>query len=167
MKLHLGCGSKKLSGYLNIDIRKTPAIDLICDCQNLSVSDNSVDEILSFHLFEHLENPLKALTNWRQKLKVGGKLIIECPDIEAVIHRIYLKTGNLEDILNFIYGKNFHIQKQDPLYYSYGQLHKFGYSKKTIKKLLSKKGFEVSFLGMGTAEGRVSEYALRVEAIKK
>jgi len=167
MKLHLGCGSKKMPGYTNIDIRKVPTADLICDCQKLPFPDNSIDEIISFHMFEHLENPLETLNNWRKKLKVNGKLVIECPDIEAVINLIYLKTGKLEHILNFIYGKNFNLQKQDPFYYSYEQLHKFGYSQKTIKGILEKNGFKVIHLGEGTAVGRVPEYALRVEALKK
>ena len=30
-KLHLGCGSKKIEGYINIDIQKGECVDVISD----------------------------------------------------------------------------------------------------------------------------------------
>jgi len=42
LKLHLGCGNRHFDGYVNIDLRKTRATDLVCDIRKLPYPDNSV-----------------------------------------------------------------------------------------------------------------------------
>ncbi len=43
------------------------------------------DVITSYHVFEHLENPLVLLDRAKQWLKKDGKLIITCPNVEGAI----------------------------------------------------------------------------------
>ena len=35
MKLHLGCGNRKINGFVNIDIQESPAVDLIDNIMEL------------------------------------------------------------------------------------------------------------------------------------
>lgn len=45
--------------------------------------EGSLDYIYSYHVFEHLENPLVMLTSAIKWLKPGGKMIITCPNVES------------------------------------------------------------------------------------
>jgi len=85
-KLDIGCGTPdewiegdwiRVDPYVKeADIRK-PAWDL-------PFGDNSIDEIHSSHVLEHLykEQVVLTLKEWFRVLKVGGKLTIFVPDLE-------------------------------------------------------------------------------------
>lgn len=53
MKLHIGCGSTKLDSFINVDIRKTKATDVVSSVTELPFEDNYFDFIYSHHSFEH------------------------------------------------------------------------------------------------------------------
>ena len=54
MKLHLGCGSKRIEGFTNIDIRYLPGVDEINHVRFLrNYKNNSVDLIYACHVLEH------------------------------------------------------------------------------------------------------------------
>ena len=56
MRLNLGCGGKKLAGWINVDKFETAATDLIFDMEVFPwpSPDDSVDEVLMAHVLEHL-----------------------------------------------------------------------------------------------------------------
>lgn len=56
LKLNLACGITKIDGFLNVDIVKTAATDVVWDLTKTPWPwpDNSVDEIFCSHFFEHL-----------------------------------------------------------------------------------------------------------------
>ena len=59
---HVGCASKRLEGYINIDSRQTDATDHVCDASAITiVSAGSVSEIYARHMLEHLD-PNDAVT---------------------------------------------------------------------------------------------------------
>ena len=91
--LDLGCGGKKLHPKMvGVDLRRNgqlgvganadkPATsDMEADVLDLPLKDQSVDGILAKHLFEHIVDPIQALKEWRRVLKIGGKLVVLCPD---------------------------------------------------------------------------------------
>ena len=51
------------------------------DCYNdiETVKDHSMDVVVSFHVLEHLPNPMNLLSALKRKLKDGGTLIVEVP----------------------------------------------------------------------------------------
>ncbi len=91
IKLHLGCGSHYLTGYVNIDLPASehtiakPKTDLIADFRTLTYEPGSIDEVRCHHVFEHFTRTyaLKLLLAWRRWLAIGGKLHIETPDFDT------------------------------------------------------------------------------------
>ena len=57
MKLHLGCGNDYKKGYINCDISPEVKYDKIVDLEKkLPFEDDSVEEVLAEHVFEHVKN---------------------------------------------------------------------------------------------------------------
>ncbi|MGZ3647831.1 MAG: methyltransferase domain-containing protein, partial [Syntrophales bacterium] len=54
LNLHLGCGQRRLDGFLNIDIIPSPAVDLLCDSRRLPLPAGTVSRIETYHMIEHL-----------------------------------------------------------------------------------------------------------------
>ena len=58
IRLHLGCGPVKLPGYLNVDgeyCAEDPDIVIHDISEAYPIHNDSVDEILSVHVIEHIE----------------------------------------------------------------------------------------------------------------
>lgn len=166
MKLNLGCGQVKRKGYINIDIDKKSGADIISSVVNMPFFDDlSVDELLCIHLIEHLsiKESEEALQEWFRILKHGGKIIIECPDFEALckefldtdkVNRWYSYKTTWHSLIKHFYGNQ----------RSLGQFHKSGYTKDRLKDLLTVYGFrQIKFLE--NIEYKFSP-CIRVEAYK-
>jgi predicted SAM-dependent methyltransferase len=106
IKLHLGCGDKRLKDYTNIDIRELPSVDVVDDIKVLNdFDDNSVDVIYASHVLEHFGRfeYMSVLENWHKKLNVGGVLRISIPDLEMVIEH-YNENKDIVMLRGFLYG---------------------------------------------------------------
>jgi len=91
IKINLGCGKKYWDDYINVDANPDVNPDIITDfTQELPFENDYADEIIAIHLIEHIDK-LKIdniIQDWFRVLKPGGKLIIECPDLEKIAHHI-------------------------------------------------------------------------------
>jgi predicted SAM-dependent methyltransferase len=114
MKLHLGCGNRRIDGYVNIDIQDAPAVDIVSDIMELPYSSNSIDTIYSCCMLEHFgrNNNLKFFRNtcwtdvikyWYTLLKPGGILYISVPDFKSICEE-YLQNGDISTILGITLG---------------------------------------------------------------
>lgn len=57
MKLNLGCGNDKRKGYINCDFSPKVNPDKIINLEKkLPFKNNSMEEILAFHVLEHINN---------------------------------------------------------------------------------------------------------------
>ena len=145
IKLNLGCGNRKLPGYVNIDIDHKLSPDMVADVRNLDrIDDGSAEEIIAIHLFEHFfywEIPA-ILKGWHTKLKDGGKLIIECPDIIYASEQLIewatktAETGmpNPQHTMWVFYG--------DPQSKSPFNCHNWGYWPQQVIDILTASGFK-------------------------
>lgn len=75
MKLNLGCGYRKLNGFINIDNRIECNPDLVCDLtESIPFEDDSIDEIKCYDFLEHL--PRNRFVPFMEEvyrvLKLGG-----------------------------------------------------------------------------------------------
>jgi len=70
---------KYFSNKIGIDIRKGPGVDMIANVYGLPFKDGEFDVVLCVAILEHLEEPIKAISEMRRVLKPGGKIIISVP----------------------------------------------------------------------------------------
>ncbi len=93
-RLHLGCGDRRVEGWLNADLRGSDHdVDLAGGA--LPWADDQFEVVVSQHLAEHLElesELIPLLTEIHRVLRPGGELWLSTPDLEAVC-RGYLDDG--------------------------------------------------------------------------
>ena len=158
MRLHLGCGTKKLEGWINIDSVPECKPDLVHDITTpLPYDDQSAEELLAEDLLEHFDKYVRYLVfyEWTRVLKVGGKIILQVPDFKTILLR-YFKFG-YDNFVDFIFGENLWESK---IYIGHFGNHKWGYSQKTLKEF-------VSVFGIETANIRRVGLNIRLEGIKR
>ena len=134
MKLHLGCGNKKLEGFINIDIREDVNPDAIDDIANLNTyTQNSIDLIYVCHVLEHFgrHEYLDVLKKWYSILKLGGTLRLSVPDLEAVFLK-YKEGVSLRSLMGFLYGGQTYPENY----------HYIGFDFKTLQEDLESVGFK-------------------------
>ncbi len=74
LKLDIGCGKNKKTGFIGVDIDKNSDVDIVASALNLPFEDSTVSEVNSSHLVEHLypnEVP-KFFNEIYRVLKKGG-----------------------------------------------------------------------------------------------
>lgn len=107
MKLHLGCGEKKLEGFVNIDTRPLEdVVDVIDDVRELTTIENeTVSLIYCSHVLEHIgrREYIEVLKRWYDVLQNGGILRLSIPDFEKVVEH-YNKYKDIDMIRGFLYG---------------------------------------------------------------
>ena len=99
IKLHLGCGPRKLPGYIHVDIDPYDHIDYRCDIKKLPMFQNeSVNIIYSCGTLIYFDRDevMEVLKEWKRILKTGGQLFISVPDFENIVN-VYLREKNMED----------------------------------------------------------------------
>lgn len=111
MKLNLGCGPRKMEGFINVDIRKEMSTDVVDDIRTLvSFKDGTADLIYACHVLEHFKKNerLEVLKRWQEVLKPGGILRIAVPDFYAVAHSYLTKIVPLEKLWSSLNGSQRH-----------------------------------------------------------
>lgn len=83
-KLHIGCGYKKVEGWINVDKDPECKPDLCFDLTqpNWPIEDSTIDEVMAEHILEHLEGTEGYLTFWKELYRVcknGAEIKIEVP----------------------------------------------------------------------------------------
>ena len=133
MKLHIGCGSRYIPGWTNLDINQNVEVDISDDARILNKIPNlSCDIIYASHILEHFGRNefLKILKVWHSKLKIGGILRLSVPDFNSVVD-IYNNTGDIKQLLGLLYGgqRNSH------------DYHKMAFNKESLTYSLKIIGF--------------------------
>lgn len=140
IKLHLGCGTKKLEGWVNIDSVKEFRPDLVHDImQPLAYPDLTVDEVLAEDLLEHFDKYMRFLVfyEWARVLKVGGVITIQVPNFKKILFKFF-KFG-FDNFVDFIFGEN---MWRSQVYIGHFGNHKWGYSEGSLKDFVKLFGIE-------------------------
>ena len=128
MKINLGCGKRKLNGFLNCDNRKEVNPDLVCDvADGLPFEDSSIEEVKAIDFLEHI--PL-------------GKTIGVIEDI----WRVLIPGGIFESFTpDAEYGQG---AFQDPMHLSFWVENSWKYFSEAMSRELYdiKANFRIAFL---------------------
>ncbi len=136
-KLHVGCGSKYIPGFIHVDVLDAPHIDHQCLVDDFSMfSENSFDLIYASHVLEHFgrREVLNVLKEWQRILLPNGVLRLAVPDFSAVVD-LYAKEG-LKDGLSGLVGLVCGGQRNQ---YDY---HKIIFDEPFLSHLLHSAGFK-------------------------
>lgn len=135
LKLNIGCGKRRILGYVGVDAVHGQNVDKVALATELPYQDNSVDEILAVHVWEHfsLDQCETVISEWWRVLKHKGTLTLELPCIRKCCEN-FLK-GKPESLgLRGIYG--------DPDTHStIFDIHKWGWTHKSLSEWLTQRGF--------------------------
>ena len=132
-KLNLGCNTRILKGYTNIDFTAYHGVDIVTDVSKLGMyGDNSVDVIRASHILEHFATKRTAgiLKEWYRALKPDGLLYLSVPDWERIVSA-YVSGGLGDWVINSLYGD----QGYD------GAEHKTVFDERRLRDYLGKAGF--------------------------
>jgi len=88
LHLHLGCGTKYLAGFVNVEANPQQKLDLWLDVRcGLPFASGSVDSIYSTHMIEHLypDELERLLSECIRVLKPGAGLRLVVPSLQSAI----------------------------------------------------------------------------------
>jgi predicted SAM-dependent methyltransferase len=146
VRLHLGCGPFLFDGYLNIDgdyIQNPAVINYDISLTPYPLPDNSVDEILSVHVIEHIERWLieDMLKEWLRILKPGGIVAVEWPDLLKACKMIVNEPDGLRGENKKLAKHTLHAIYGNPRFSHRAMMHAYGYSVDSLSDILLKVGF--------------------------
>lgn len=140
IKLHWGCGSRKLNGWINVDGWASTATDYVLDLrQRLPLQDESVAYIFTEHVLEHFhfEEGQEILQDFFRVLQPGGVVRIVVPDLELCC-KAFLKGDKewfgIVDAPAYSAGFGF-----NSIFYHH--FHKYIHDFETLASLLQQAGF--------------------------
>ena len=134
VRLNLGCGHIPLDGYLNVDNRVLPNVDVVAEVDDMPFGPGSADEIFSAHLLEHfpLEQMRRSLLPyWSSLLKPGALFKAVVPDAETMLAEYAAGRYPFEELRLVTYGG----QEYD------GDFHFNMFSKQMLIDCLEEVGF--------------------------
>lgn len=158
LRLNVGCGHVPMEGYINVDSRELPGVDVVAEATRLPFDPGSVAEIFSSHLLEHFpEEQLRreVLPYWKSLLAPGGRLRGVVPDAGTMIAKYRDGAMPFEDLREVTFGA------QD---YA-GDFHYTMFTPESLAALLHEVGFrDVVFPVTGRANGKCYEMELAASA---
>jgi hypothetical protein len=88
LPINMGCGHKPMTGFVNVDARPLPGVDVAAQVNQLPFEKGALCRIHSEHLLEHF--PLETLRRqllpyWMGLLQSGGVFSAVVPDGEAML----------------------------------------------------------------------------------
>ena len=135
INLNIGSGEQNLDGYINVDMRNLPNVDIVSDALHIPFQFGEVNKIFASHLLEHftrIQAEKELLPYWYNLLKKSGELILILPNIGFMAEKYSAGEIPFKQLALLISGG----QEYE------GNYHLAVYNPETVQKLLEKVGFE-------------------------
>ena len=132
--LNIGCGHKPMVGYLNVDQRALPQVDIQASALDLPFESGQVDSIYAAHLIEHFTLQMlrtQLLPYWHACLKPNGILRLIAPNTQAMVTQYAQQQISFEQLTTVLLG----MQEYD------GDFHFAMLAPDNLRKLLQEVGF--------------------------
>lgn len=81
VRVELGCGNTGVPGTIGVDLRMTQRTQAVCDVRQSCFASASADEVYSFCVLEHLDNPYELLNETVRILKPEGQAFLRVPNL--------------------------------------------------------------------------------------
>ncbi|HEU0299094.1 MAG TPA: glycosyltransferase, partial [Longimicrobium sp.] len=81
LRVELGCGSTGVAGAVGVDARLTVQTAAVCDVQHSCFRSGIADEVYSFCVLEHLDDPYRLMDEVARILKPGGRAYLRVPNL--------------------------------------------------------------------------------------
>lgn len=150
-KLHIGCGTNILSGWLNSEYYPKSASILHLDAtRSFPFEDNSFDFVFSEHMIEHITfaEAQDMLAECYRTLKRGGRLRISAPDLSFLIELYREEKSDLQrEYIQWFSSTLIEWAPYSDATFVINNFisdwgHKFTYDEETLRFSLEKAGFE-------------------------
>ncbi len=133
LRLHVGSGSQCLEGWVNVDIRPFPGVDLVADVTR-GLEYEGVETVYAEHFLEHLavDDAIDFLVAVQRMLRPDGRLRLSTPNLDWVWQTHYRLEAASEQKLEAALALNraFH-----------GWGHQFVWNRETLEQVLTVVGF--------------------------
>ena len=83
-KINFGCGTNIREGWINVDVKPLPGVDIVHDLNQLPLpfKSGSIEEILCLDVLEHIEY-IPFLKECHRIMKAGGRIHLSVPHFSA------------------------------------------------------------------------------------
>ena len=138
LRLHIGCGAQRLDGWINIDLKKLPEVDVVHDVRR-GLPFSGVRGVFAEHFLEHLEvdAALDFLLAVHRALAPAGRLRLSTPNLDWVWRHLYSAAGSGDRDPS---GKILMAMHTNRAFY--GWRHRFLWNRPLLEKALTASGFE-------------------------
>jgi hypothetical protein len=155
LRLNIGAGHIALEGFVNVDIRELPGIDVVAAVDALPFEPGTLDEIFSSHTIEHFpEEQLRRslLPYWYSLLKPSGVFRAVVPDLDAMARAYVAGEIGFESLRSVAYGG----QEYE------ADFHYTGFTPDSFATLLGDAGFvDIAVVASGRPNGDCLECEVR------
>jgi SAM-dependent methyltransferase len=79
LRLNLGSGNRPLPGFVNVDSRQLPTVDVVADVRSLPFKNGAAIEVEASSLLEHFRDPYEVLDEIHRVLAPAGVLRVRVP----------------------------------------------------------------------------------------
>ena len=85
MKINLGCGDKRVAGFLGVDRYRSAAAELLCDIERaLPFRESSIDELHLDNLIEHVLDVAALVRELVRVARDGARITIVTPHFSSL-----------------------------------------------------------------------------------